>query len=106
MNNKQLHKLFVTLNRRFFEGQIPEDMSVRFKDVSGMDGCYTKDNIVINSNLRNRRTAVMITLLHEMVHAMLHYDSYIGYAEDRGHGTRFQAGIDRLYKAGAYDGLL
>jgi hypothetical protein len=104
MNNKDLQKIFKLMNKRFFAERIP-DMTVKFGDIED-DGICTPDEIIINKDLKGHSDYAIITLLHEMVHADVNNDGYIGYENDGGHHTRFYAGIDRLYKAGAYEGLL
>lgn len=108
MTNKELQKIFKRLNDRFFAGRI-RDMGVRFAnddDCQECDGLCTSDDIFIHDTLRRHPDLACLVLLHEMIHADLYQDGYIGHESDGGHHTRFYAGIDRLYKAGAFEGLL
>jgi hypothetical protein len=109
MTDKDLWKEFNRLNDRFFGGRIKLN-AIRFatKLPFNASGVYsmTKNRILISSNLKTFWTTVSLTLLHEMAHADLDARGYLGYLEDGGHGSLFQVELDRLYKAGAYDGLL
>ena len=105
MNNKQLKKIFNKFNERFFAGRIP-NLVVKFSDIK-LDGLYRyTGQILINRGLTKHPALVMIILLHEMAHANLKELGYIGHEEDGGHHTIFFAELDRLYKVGAYEGLL
>lgn len=108
MTNKSLRSAFDVLNKRFFENRICEDIIVRFgdnEDCEGCDGLHTGAEIVIHEDFKKHGDVALLVLLHEMEHADLHQDGYIGY-KNESHHIRFHAGIDRLYKAGAYEGLL
>jgi hypothetical protein len=110
INNKDLSKSYKVFNHLFFDGRIrvlPEN--VRFasnEDCDKCDGIYDGEEILINEDLKRSGDYAMITLLHEMVHADIRQNGYIGYEHDGGHHVLFYAGIDRLYRAGAYEGLL
>jgi len=108
MTNKILQKSFNILNKRFFQGRL-NGAIVKFGDCGEdgkADGEHTSGEITISSDFKRHPDMALLTLLHEMVHADLDREGYIGYVSDGGHHTRFYAGIDRLYKAGAYEGLL
>ena len=110
INNNDLRKAFKLFNVRFFEGRINLDpSSVRFAssdDCDNCDGLHLGDAIYINEDFKKHGDCAMITLLHEMVHADIIQNGYLGYEQDGGHHTLFYAGIDRLYRAGAFEGLL
>jgi Zn-dependent peptidase ImmA (M78 family) len=115
-SNKRLREIFEILNERFFENKIPMRLTVRFatdKEVEKSDGThrdgrgmYRPGEIFIHRNLRTHPDLATIVLIHEMAHAVLHEEGYIGYKQDGGHSIRFHAEIDRLYKAGIFEGLL
>jgi SprT-like family protein len=105
--DKQLQKEFDELNERFFDYRLTA-IKIGFKKMIKTDGafnCIDKE-IKINDGLRNFPVLTSIVLLHEMAHADLDLRGYKGYQSDGGHGMVYQAELDRLYKAGAYDGLL
>lgn len=104
MTNKDLQKAFDRLNERFFDNRLPY-VTVKFGNIKD-DGLFTHDEIIISKDLNKHADFAMITLIHEMVHADIIHDGYIGHEHDGGHHTRFYAQIDKLYKAGIYEGLL
>lgn len=110
ITNKDLRASFKIFNNRFFDGRINLPITnVRFadnEDCEDSDGLFTGDEILVHQDLKKHPDFAMITLLHEMVHADLRQDGYVGYQHDGGHHTRFYGGLDRLYKAGAFEGLL
>lgn len=106
LTNRDLKNFFRVMNNRFFNGEISQRYTVRFKRMKD-DGLHIPSNreIFINEDFRAHGDVAWVILVHEMAHAALH-PSYIGHKHDGGHGTRFHAKIDELYKLGAYDGLL
>ncbi len=106
MTEKRLQKMFQMLNDRFFDGQL--NCWTSFKKMATHDGRFNmrSKEITIDSNLKKSESLVQIVLLHEMAHAVVDSRGYRGYPEDGGHGGLYQVELDRLYKAGAYDGLL
>ena len=108
MTQKSLQKKFDDLNGLFFAGSL-RGIEVRFSKVCGdRDGSFNlfTKRILISSGFKNSSVMCSIVLLHEMAHANLNLQGYIGYPEDAGHGGLFHVELDRLYKIGAYDGLL
>lgn len=112
VTEKELKKHFKAFNVGFFDRKIPPDITVNYEDLS-KHRCVgiwrpRKREIAIEELLTyTSESYVFITLLHEMAHAYLESaDGYIGYSGDKGHGTRWQGEICRLWKAGAFDGLL
>ncbi|HET9280361.1 MAG TPA: SprT-like domain-containing protein [Candidatus Angelobacter sp.] len=107
MTNKDLKKLFLHLNERFYQNRIPKSYHLRFDDLEeGTQGeCSVEDEeILIDNRFRKDIDFVTIILHHEMTHA--DNPEYIGNIDDETHGTMFQGGIARLIRMGAYDGLL
>jgi len=104
--DKKLQKQFDELNERFF-GYRLEAITVQFAKISpdGLFNMRTKE-IKLNDGLRKFPVLGLTVLLHEMAHADLDLHGYRGYLRDGGHGMLFQAELNRLYQAGAYDGLL
>jgi len=107
--NNDLRNFFIVANARFFDNRIDPSYTIAFKRMRN-DGEHipTTKTILINSDFKKHGDMAFIVVLHEMAHADLH--GYIGY-EDKtgrgnGHGMRYQAKLDELYKLGAYDGLL
>jgi predicted SprT family Zn-dependent metalloprotease len=105
MTDKKLQKEFHDLNERFFNGKL--GCEARFKKIR-TDGVFSMitQRITIDSRLQNSQSLTRLVLLHEMAHAYMTLHGYRGYREDGGHGMLFQVELDRLYRAGAYDGLL
>ena len=110
MTNKDLQKHFKLLNECFFNNRL-ESIKVSFgefeKDDS-MDGVYDLGDrhIFLIAGLKEFPNFLTTVLLHEMAHADLDLRGYRGYPSDGGHGGAFQVELDRLYRAGAYEGLL
>jgi len=110
-NDKWLKKVFTSYNELYYNGSLPSNIKVRFgKPSKNHDAHWDPINreIVINEDLRDHDKVTLICLHHEMAHVKLDTDRYVGGAtvEDPHHGMRFQAEINRLYRMGAYDGLL
>jgi hypothetical protein len=102
-SNKSLQMFFKVFNERYFGKKIPA-MRVRFGKIKD-EGHFRQDRIIINSLLRKFPDLASLVLLHEMNHAYLEANGYNGIM-DGGHSIVFHVGIDRLYKAGAYEGIL
>jgi|ERR1700733_3350232 len=108
MTDHEIQKEFLLLNERFFDDKLPW-VEVRFGgNLPRTDGHFNavKNQIRIDRKLRNFHSLSTIVLLHEMAHVSMMIQGYRGYPEEGGHGSLFQVELDRLYKAGAYDGLL
>jgi len=108
MTNKDLKALFLIFNDRFFNSEIKENYSVRFGDKEECDdaeGLCTDDEIFINEDFKSHPDMAILVLGHEMSHAVIRKRGYRGHDDD-GHSILFHAEIDRLYKAGFYEGLL
>jgi hypothetical protein len=105
MTNKDLQKQFERLDKLFFDSRL-EGLRVRFVDLNeeGANGMYMGNEIQIDKRLRHTDGPVIITLLHEMIHADM--PKYIGYPADGGHGMLFQSRLVELFQMGAYDGVL
>src|SRR4029077_12551404 len=107
--NKGLRAIFDLINEKFFEGKIPSSTIVRFAKILDDGRCLHSDpqQILINRGLRYFPDLSIIVLIHEMAHAYLHTQGYVGWdLADKGHQLRFFSEIDRLYRAGCYEGLL
>lgn len=109
--DKWLAKSYNRFNSRYYNNMLPSNVTVRFgTPLTGSDAHWDPiaREIVVNSTLRSHDTLVLICLHHEMVHIKMHTEGYVGgtTVEDPHHGMRYQAELDRLYKLGAYDGLL
>lgn len=115
LNNKDLRRMFMYNNHRFFNNQIPDHIAVVFgkvkhypdlKDASGFYD-HSEQKIVIDEVLSSFGKSTETIVLHEMAHARLVMDGYLGNTDSgERHGMRFQAEIVRLFNAGSYDGLL
>jgi hypothetical protein len=108
MTDKQLQKEFHMLNEQFFDDKLPWINVCFGGNRPGTDGHFdmSRNEIHLSLGLRNFPNLSIIVLLHEMAHASMARQGYRGYPGDGGHGGLFQVELDRLYKAGAYDGLL
>lgn len=120
MTDKGLRFMFLYYNRRFFQNKISKNYIVEFrkdlrckltdsaKKAHRVDGLHNDETreILIHENLRYHQDATSVTLLHEMAHAELGLEGYIGHPGDGCHGLRFQARIAKLFEQGAYDDIL
>ena len=108
ITNKHLQDFFIGFNKRFFDSRISNKTKVRFEDTEDSDGLsfISEREIWIHEDLKDHPDLAMFVLIHEMAHMDPELDTYIGSKGQEDHGMRFQAKIDELYKAGAYDGLL
>ena len=109
MTNTRLKHWYKVFNRKYFKNELP-NLEVKFsKELPdqmmggsrwnrkrGKDASFNA--IWINWAHRKGTVIAIQTLLHEMCH--------IAIGPRYNHGTRFHKQIDRLYKAGAYKGLL
>lgn len=110
---QELQTMFQNLNSRFFDNRI-EAVQVDFKknikiDKKRADAYLNVSDrlIFINDDIRVSKNSITTSLIHEMIHADLIYNrGYRGYSHDAGHGMLFQVEIDKLYRMGAYDGIL
>src|SRR5208282_3275053 len=94
--NRWLQKMFVTMNKAFFDGKIPKNTIVRFSRIKDDGQTSTTggvSTILIHSDLIKHPDLGAIVLLHEMAHAHLRHSDYIGYDHLGGHGTLFHADI-------------
>lgn len=107
--NAWLKNLFDEINTKFFNDRIPRSTTVTFARIKE-DGLTSYSGgvstIKISRDLIRHPDLSIIILLHEMNHAALHVSGYTGYDHLKGHSTLFHAGIDRLYRQGAYETLL
>ena len=112
MTDKKLYEFFEMYNLKFFGNRIELSKdNVYFassKAMKGSDGHYKieEKELVIDEALIDHQNLTLIVLLHEMVHADLYQQGYLGYEEDGGHHIRFYSGLDKLYQQGAYEPLL
>lgn len=110
ITDKTLRQNFDDFNGAYFEGKV-KDVEVKFGKTGDANGFYDTEKklIVIDRVDRDHGNGrhIKISLLHEMIHAYLDIvDGYVGHEEDPLHGTRFKGEICRLWRIGAYDGLL
>ena len=116
VTNNNLQETFNTFNARFFGGRLNPGIKVMFKKdlrVGGKksrfaDAMWLPEifQIWISDRFSRSEPASYISLLHEMVHVDI-METYVGQEWGQGrHGMIFLAEHVRLFKAGAYDGLL
>lgn len=109
--DKWLKKSFDIYNERYHNCALSSSITVRFGQTMNAHDAHwdpAAREIVVNKTLETHDSLALICLHHEMAHAKLDLDGYVGGTVDKDphHGMRFQAELDRLYKMGAYDGLL
>jgi predicted SprT family Zn-dependent metalloprotease len=109
-DNKWLKKHFDMFNREYFDNTIT-CCRIRFGIVGKKsDGHFAPEEseIVISKEMNGHDMIVFMIMLHEMAHRKLWQEGYRGgmFTNDPFHGGRWHAEIDRLYKMGAYEGLL
>ena len=110
LTTKDLRNAYENFNDGFFDSRIkiPKNR-VSFGDKEECDGCEglcSRDGyIFINRELRKHADLAFIVLLHEMTHAVLFQQGYIGHEHHGGHSQLFHAELHRLYLAGAYEEL-
>jgi hypothetical protein len=110
VTDKEVRRLFNNFNKEYFDNSLSKEMRIEFvrnpmvgKD--RVDGYQLGEDIVLRESLRSHYDSVVITLIHEMIHADLPH--YVGNRRMAGvHGTIFQAKVVQLFNAGIYDGLL
>jgi hypothetical protein len=101
MTNKQLRGWYTKYNKLYFGGQLPK-IYVRFakmpKDTFGFS-TYIGDwvGIELNRTYKHWLKFSRCVLLHEMVHISL--------PKKIMHGPRFEKGMQRLAKLGAFMGI-
>lgn len=107
--DKKLRSAFEIFNKLYFEDKIRENTEVRYaddEDCDGCDGLSSVDFIYVHEDYKRHPDMGFIILLHEMQHCYMHQKGYVDWKDEGGHHMLFYAGLDRLYKAGAYEGLL
>jgi hypothetical protein len=107
--DKKLRNAFELFNEKYFESKIRETIEVRYgddEDCDDCDGLSSEDFIYVHKDFKYHPDMGLIVLLHEMQHCFMHQKGYNAWKDEGGHHMLFFAGIDRLYKAGAYEGLL
>jgi len=107
--DKKLRLAFDLFNEKYFEGKIRDSIEVRYadnQDCGPDDGLSSEDFIYIQKDFKYHPDMGLIVLLHEMQHCYMHQKGYRAWKDGGGHHMLFFAGLDRLYKAGAYEGLL
>jgi hypothetical protein len=111
LNDKWLLKRFIEYNSAYFDGLVPSNIRVRFgkpsKTANAEFDSEMREIVIDDVDRKNgNQRYIKINLLHEMVHAYLDVQGYIGHMSDPAHGMRFQGELCRLFRIGAYDGLL
>jgi hypothetical protein len=112
VTEKELRTTLKNFNQGFFDGKLNlKHWKIRFgtdRECEYSSACADPltETILINENIKLFRSYIAICLLHEISHAILMQEGYVGYDDSGGHSIRFYAEIDKLYKAGAYEGLL
>ncbi len=107
LTSKWLRRQYGSLNLLWYDGQLPDDVEVRFADVGRYEAVwymYADDGfaILVHERLARFASASRVALLHEMVHlscelrGLDHTDHGCFFVEERG----------RLKRAGAYDEYL
>lgn len=101
LSHRELRRYYLDINRKYFDGKLPEDADVLFAPTPGCHAWLCEDNagpvVTIDPKFAISSDLWKQSLLHECAH----YSS-----TDWKHGRRFRAEIDRLYVVGAYRGLL
>jgi hypothetical protein len=97
-----LKREFNRINKKYFGGQLP-DVGVKWKryrnaDRGCMGICWPED-IEINAAHKSWKKVWGITLIHEMAH--------LATVEEKAqHGPKWEKEMKRLFKMGAFQGLL
>jgi hypothetical protein len=103
---ENLRRVYKYFNDTYFNDQLR--CSVTFAKINDDGSTQLMSDgstlIKIHKDFRKHSDAAAIILLHEMVHVKLNQDNYKD--TEKGHGLRFHAEIDRLYREGAYSLLL
>lgn len=96
-----LRRIYNRLNRLYFKGALPalEIVWEPCGDAMGLTHTYDGDahRLTFDPALRGYNRIIKLIMLHEMIHVQ--YPRI-------GHGARFKAELQRLWKLGAYEGLL
>ena len=107
MTDRALRRLYLKLNRDWFDDMLPTDnVHLVFVDSreSGRWTYWSDDtfDICIVTDLRGRPWAVGLTLMHEMIHMYCHMQgaNWVGHLT---HGPVFQQVKQDLMKRGAFD---
>lgn len=115
--NRLLANMAENFNHHFFGSRLSPGLMVQFSSQKVLRNRQAffdpvTNAIHIHEALADFHGLAALTLLHELIHADLQ-ESYRGQItnfceseQDSYHGMIFQAEIVRLFKAGAYDGLL
>lgn len=106
-----LQSKFRRYNKKYFGGKLPRYNVHYSRETQGVSGDEdTRRKVIrINWGLRDFEFESRTALLHEMIHAKLEVDgAYTSYHKRTGnwHGPKFEKEIKRLFKKGAYKGIL
>lgn len=100
LSHDRLRRWYRHFNKRWFGGELPEDMDVLYApiDAYGEAECHPNGErvIVIDTMYATDRKIAQWTLLHEMTH---HYTGQWN------HGSKFQLGMVRLAMLGAFKNI-
>lgn len=113
LTNKRLREIFREYNQAFFKSAIAEPTDISFKDIprkadcDARSGCLGRkhDNrtfIHVSADYRKHPCTACAALIHEMIHLHLGWQASV----EADHGLLFGAEVVRLFKIGAYEGLL
>lgn len=96
-----LRRIYNRFNRLYFSNELPDLEIVWEPSDDSMATTHTYEGephrLTFDPALRGYRKIIKIVMLHEMIHVQ--YPKI-------GHGARFKAEIQRLWKLGAYEKLL
>lgn len=98
--SERLKRAYRSYNRRFFGNALPNppDVKISWADLGNqLMGYQLEDEIVLNRKDHRRDSLWRFTLLHEMQHLAL--------PDEPAHGKKFQAGMLRLARLGAFKHL-
>lgn len=110
-SDRWLKNSYSIYNEKYFDGVLSPSIKVYFGATANNHDAHWEPStreIVVNKSLRTHDSLALICLLHEMCHSKMDLEGYVGgtTTDDPHHGMRYQAELDRLYRVGAYDGLL
>lgn len=97
-SSTELRRAYAFYNKRYFEGQLPDKMVVKWSRSLKGYGCFNDNGIRLAYWMKSHWMLWNITLLHEMAHVAT--DS-----EKAEHGPRWNREMHRLARIGAFDKL-
>ena len=93
-------------NEQYFSNLLPSDTVVSYGNAGGNIAITFKDSARFHIVLEQRYNLAPNQAHESLLHEECHIETWSAHDSLDGHGVAWRGCMDRLYKAGAFDGLL